>query len=100
MGIDANYQALPDNCVVAAAYSAIVQAMTCSLFLPHRLLARVDTQHRAHVAPQGANPTGHALPEQEAAATLSRPSARLTNRKGPRFTDRFFSVTWRRHTGA
>ena len=32
--------------VVAAAYSIIVQAMTCSLFslfLPHRFLARVDT---------------------------------------------------------
>jgi hypothetical protein len=32
--------------VVAAAYSLMVQAMTCSLsslFLPHRFLARVDT---------------------------------------------------------
>src|SRR5207248_1204229 len=32
--------------VVAAAYSIIVQAMTCSLsslFLPHRFLARVET---------------------------------------------------------
>jgi len=32
--------------VAAAAYSIIVQAMTCSLsslFLPHRFLARVDT---------------------------------------------------------
>jgi hypothetical protein len=31
--------------VVAAAYSIIVQAMTCalsSLFLPHRFLARID----------------------------------------------------------